>query len=220
MNEQESTRARILGVLIQDARVHAGRSAADCAQLLGMSPETFAKAERGEYIISLPELEVLAIYLDVPMAHFWGSQTLGTPKRPDYQTLLMLRHKIIGGLLRRARLETGKSEEQLAAEASITPDELREYELGHKMVPILELERLGRALGVSLAYFVDDDRGPLGRHENEQKMRRYFNELPPDVKAFVVEPVNIGYLETAIRLSQLDVYRLRQIAEGLLDITL
>lgn len=220
MNEQESTRARILGVLIQDARLHAGRSVADCAQLLGMSPETFAKAERGEYIISLPELEVLAIYLDVPMAHFWGSQTLGTPKRPDYQTLLMLRHKIIGGLLRRARLETGKSEEQLAAEASISPAQLREYELGHKMVPILELERLGRALGVSLSYFVDDDRGPLGRHENEQKMRRYFNELPPDVKAFVVEPVNIGYLETAIRLSQLDVYRLRQIAEGLLDITL
>ncbi len=51
-------------------------------------------------------------------------------------------------------------------------------------------------------------------------MQQHFDELPPEVQAFVVEPVNIGYLETAMRLSKLDVHRLRRIAEGLLDITL
>ena len=68
-------------------------------------------------------------------------------------------------------------------------------------------------------YFADDKFGPLARHEANLLMQKRFDELPPDVKAFVAEPINLSYLETAMRLSALDVDQLRNIAEGILDIT-
>ncbi len=220
MNEQDTTRAKILGVLIQDARLHAGRSVEDCARVLQMDPEQFRQAEQGEYIVALPELEVLSMYLDVPMAHFWGSKTLGPAEEPDYAAVLTLRNRIVGALLYNAREQAGLSIEELAQRSDIDSEQLQVYEFGERPIPLLELEKLAKALNVSLDYFMDQERGPLARHERGHKMQQHFDELPPEVQAFVVEPVNIGYLETAMRLSKLDVHRLRRIAEGLLDITL
>jgi transcriptional regulator with XRE-family HTH domain len=219
MNEQDLTRAKILGVLIQDARMHAGRSVADCAQVLNISPEAFAQAERGEHVVSLPELEVLAMYLDVPMAHFWGSHTLGDNNAPNYENLLSLRHRIIGGLLRQVRLEAGRSVAELAEQIGVDEERIDAYEMGNEEIPFLQLEKLGRYLGVSIDYFLDKERGPLGRHEAAQKLKKRFNELPPEIQEFVVKPINISYLETAIRLSEMDVEKLRNIAAGILDIT-
>lgn len=219
MNEREITRAKILGVLIQDARLHADRSIEDCAQVAGISADDFVRAERGEYVISLPELEVLAMYLGVPMAHFWGSETLDEVEKPDYETFLTLRRRIVGGLLRQARLDAGFSVAELAAEVDVEAERLQAYEMGKAMIPILELERIGKRLGVLLDHFLDEERGPLARHEAEQKMKRNLEELPPDVKEFVANPVNINYLKTSMRLSEMDVDKLRDIAAGLLDIT-
>lgn len=220
MNEQELTKAKILGVLIQDARLHAGRSVADCAAVLDIDPETFARAEKGEHVVSLPELEVLAIYLDVPMAHFWGSRTLDRSDTPDYEAILTLRQRILGVLLRRARTAAGMSVAELAEKTDIPAGQIQRFELGQDTIPILKLEKLALALNQTLDYFVDENRGPLARHEQAQKMQRHFAELPPDIQAFVAEPVNRTYLETAMRLSEMDVHRLRRIAEGILDITL
>jgi transcriptional regulator with XRE-family HTH domain len=85
--------------------------------------------------------------------------------------------------------------------------------------PLLQLENLAKVLGVSLDYFIDNERGPLGRHEAQQRLNKHLEELPNDLKDFVAAPINISYLETAKRLSEMDVKRLRRIAEGILDIT-
>lgn len=219
MDEQKKTRAKILGVLIQDARRHAGRSVEECARVLNMTPEAFARAEQGERIASLPELEALAIYLDVPMAHFWGTHTLGEAEEPNYGELLALRHKIVGGLLRQARLDADKSIEDVAQEIDEESATVEAYEKGEEEIPFLQLEEMARLLGVSIDYFLDGERGPLGRHEARKKMVRRFHELPPEVKEFVVEPVNINYLKTAMRLSEMDAEQLRNLAAGILEIT-
>ena len=39
------------------------------------------------------------------------------------------------------------------------------------------------------------------------------------MRAFIAEPINRNYIETAMRLSEMDVDRLRLIAESILDIT-
>lgn len=220
MDEQELTRARILGVLIQDARQHAGRTVEDCAAVLKIAPETFARAEKGEHVISLPELEVLALYLDVPMAHFWGSRTLGQPQTPNYELLLALRRKMVGAMLSHARMEAGMAVGDLADATGVAPEEIQRYEQGQEPVPILKLEKLARELSLTLDDFVDAQHGPLARQESARKRQRHFAELPPDIQEFVSAPVNRAYLETAMRLSEMDVDRLRRIAEGLLDITL
>ncbi|HSM55752.1 MAG TPA: helix-turn-helix transcriptional regulator [Candidatus Sulfomarinibacteraceae bacterium] len=219
MDEQKATRAKILGVLIRDARLHAGRSVEACARVLKMSPAAFERAEAGQEVISLPELEVLAIYLGVPMAHFWGSHTLGEGDEPDYQGILALRRKMIGGLLRQARLEAGLSVEELAQRSGVQPDTLEAYELGQRAIPFLELEELARTLDLSIDYFLEDRHGPLARHETQQKMQRHLDELPADVKEFVAKPANVRYLQTAMRLSKLDADELRGIAAGILEIT-
>ena len=219
MEDKNSTRAKILGVLIKDARSHAARSVEQCARAVNLTAEQFAAAEQGQLVLSLPQLEVLAIYLGVPMDHFWGSQTLSDGPEPDYRQLLTLRHKIVGGLLKQARLDAGRSREEVAQQIGVDGDTLSAYEMGQKEVPFLHLEELARIFDVSIDYFVDGERGPLGRHEAQQEMDRYFQELPADVRSFVARPVNIGYLQTAMRLSEMDAEKLRNIAAGILEIT-
>ncbi|MDX1689221.1 MAG: helix-turn-helix domain-containing protein [Candidatus Promineifilaceae bacterium] len=220
MNERDATRAKILGVLMRDARQHAGRTPEECAGVLRVTPEQYRQAEEGQYVVSLPQLEVLAMYLDVPMAHFWGTHTLEENEEPDYGELLKLRHKIVGGLVRHARLKEEQTPEALAGELGVDVERIRAYEAGEEAIPYLHLEKLANFLGVSIDYFMDDERGPLGRHEAQKRMERHLDELPPDVREFVAQPVNVNYIQTAMRLSEMDADRLRTIAESLLDITL
>jgi hypothetical protein len=47
-----------------------------------------------------------------------------------------------------------------------------------------------------------------------------FAELSPELQDFLSKPINRPYLELAQRLSEMDVEKLRAVAEGLLEITL
>lgn len=219
MRELDVTRAKILGVLIKDARLYAGRSAAECARALGITVAELDEAERGERMLTLPHLEVLAIYLEVPMAHFWGTKTLEQVRRSDFSQFLSLRDRMIGALLRQARVEAERSTADLAREIEVDEARIEAYESGRESIPFFQLERLGKYLGVAMDYFTDVEHGPLAKHETEQRVQQRFDELPPDLQEFVTNPVNVAYLQTARRLSQLDVDRLRNIAEGILDIT-
>ncbi len=219
MNEHDRTRAKILGLLIRDARLHAGRSPQDCARLLNIEVDDYLQAEQGDIALSLPHLEVLAMFLEVPLSHFWGTETLTQPRRTDYADLLTLRRKVVGGLLKQARVEARRSHEELAAELKTDVAVIQAYEQGTAPIPLFALERLGKYLGVSLDFFVDRGRGPLAEHEARMRIRRHFAELPPEIQAFVTEPINRSYLETAMRLADMDVEQLRRIAEGILDIT-
>lgn len=219
MEQQDVSRANILGTLIEDARSHAGRTIEECAAVLNISPDEFREAETGEYVVSLPQLEALAIYLDVPMAYFWGTETLQEPQQPDYAHLLALRQKIIGGLLRQARLEAGQSVEEVSEASGHPAERILAYEASTVSIPYLHLEKLANCLGISMDYFVDDEHGPLARHEAQKRMERGLAEMPEEVREFVAQPVNLHYLETAMRLSEMDVERLRGIAASILDIT-
>jgi transcriptional regulator with XRE-family HTH domain len=220
INELERTKAKILGVLIKDARLHAGRSAAACAQVLDIDERPYLDCERGDKILSLPELEVLALYLQVPLAHFWENKAIDQALQTEYDELLALRRQVIGGQLRRARIEADRSLEAVAGEANVDLLDLEGYEAGERPVPLLVLERVGKYLGVPLDHFMDLKRGPLAAHEQAQKETRRIQEMPDELRAFVSEPVNRSYLETALHLSHLDANRLRQVAESILEITL
>jgi hypothetical protein len=55
---------------------------------------------------------------------------------------------------------------------------------------------------------------------SQQESIQRFLELPPDMQNFIAQPINRPYLELAQRLSEMEVNKLRGIAEGLLEITL
>lgn len=218
-----SLRAKKLGALIADARLVKGKDIESCAKAMGVSPESYAAYEAGELAPSLPELELLAYYLDVPLDHFWGNTPIspqaGAEGERDIKLLLELRNRLIGATLRKHRMEAGLSLDETAERAGIQPEVLESYELGQIPVPVTILEVLAEILGVGLKEYYDK-KGPVGKWVSQQQMIRDFLQLPPEMQAFVSKPVNRPYLELAQRLGDLSVDKLRSVAEVLLEITL
>ncbi len=219
MSETVNERAQRLGTLIRAARLHAERTTADCARQLALSPESYTAVEDGTHPVSLPELELLALYLGVPMAYFWGTATLEPPRGRDVARYVALRQRMIGVMLRQQRLEQDVTLEALAEAADMDMGIIEGIEAGATAVDYVELERLSQALGLPVSEFVDDRVGPLGKHEAERRLVANFQQMPPETQAFLLNARNVSFLDVARRLSEMDVDRLRQIAEGILDIT-
>lgn len=219
MDVSNSDRAKVLGELILKARRSSGNSVEECAHVLGITPESYQAIEETGAGISLPELEVLALFFEVPMAYFWGSESLIDKKSTDFEFYISLRQRILGSLLQLARINAELSVEQLAEWVDKDPQLISAYEAGEKSIPFFELENLADRLDLDIQQFAAEEHGPLARLESNRQLLNRFSELPPEIQAFVVEPININYLETAMRLSKMDAQQLRSIAEGLLDIT-
>ena len=214
-------RNRIIGLLLRDARERAEKTKRECAAALAVSTSTITAYEDGRKPISLPELEVLAYVLDAPATHFWERDPeLVTDERTvPLQEVLALRHRIVGALLRQARMETDVSQKELAQVLSCSTKRLSGYEYGERPIPLAELELLAQYLHLPLEYFLDNQEGPVGEWQRQQEAWGRFQELPEEIREFVVQPINVRYLEVAMKLSQMPAGGLRAIAEGLLDIT-
>ncbi len=215
-------RNRILGVLIRGVRERTRLSREECASVLGISEDQFAKYEDGASPISLPELELLARYFEVPLQVFRDADTLEQDnddnQLPDAELFLPLRHRIIGARLRQIRLESGRTEQGLADVLERPESVITDYEYGLEPIPLAELELLARALAVPLDAFMDRE-SEVGIWHQLREQFEQFAELPPEIREFVLRPINRSYLELAMKLADMPAGALRQIAEGLLEIT-
>lgn len=220
---QITLRTRKLGVLIRDARMSARKTPTETANAIGITSAALRAYEDGSKAPSLPELEVLAYYLNLPIQHFWSTDALSddTPRTEplNLKALGALRHRIIGAQLRRKREEAGVALSAMSEETGISVARLKSYELGEKPMPLPELEVCLNHLGVRVETFFDQN-GPIGQWINEQRAIAEFLKLPPELQNFVCMPVNRPYLDLARNLSQMPTDKMRAVAEGLLDITL
>jgi transcriptional regulator with XRE-family HTH domain len=215
-------RAKKLGVLIRDAREKSGKSLEECAKAMGLSSDELSTVEFGERPPTLPELEILAYYLDVPLEHFWDNEVLkptGSDRVVAPEEIIQSRQKAISDLIHEGRMKAGHSIEELAQQAGIPPESLQSYEKGEVPIPLPELEILAQVLNNSIREF-EDHQGAVGNWFAEKRNINEFLGLPQELKEFVSKPINRPYLEMAVRLSELKVERLRALAEGLLEITL
>jgi transcriptional regulator with XRE-family HTH domain len=211
-------RDKILGVLIRDARLAAGRSQGDCSAFLGMPIGRFSDIERGARPISLPELEAFAYLVGVPVEHFLGDQMLEDTgeKQLPMDELLILRNRIVGALLRTARLASERTQHECSRRLGVPVSRISAYEYGQTAVPLTELEVLAEFLQTPLETFLDYEYNAI---QKRMRQTRALDHLPVDVQAFVVDPLNTDYLQTSIRLSKMPAGELRGIAEALLEIT-
>jgi transcriptional regulator with XRE-family HTH domain len=218
----KTIRTKKLGVLIRDARLVTGKTLEECAQAIGVTPERFEKFEFGSEAPSLPELELLAYTLQVPLEHFWGNDRLqknGNKATLDTAQVKLLRQKMIGALLRKARVASGFTLEAIAAETSLNVEKLKAYELGEIAIPLPDLETISQVYNASVFDF-QDQHSPVGNWFATQKAVKAFQDLPQELQGFICKPINRPYLELAVRLSEMSVEKLRGVAEGLLEITL
>lgn len=215
-------RAKMIGVLLRDARISAARTIDDCARLLHVTPQQIESWEFGDESPSLPQLELLAYYLDVPISHFWGMQTSSINRaesehiQPEYITL---RNHMVGALLRQAREEAQLTLEHVSQQVHVDVSTLNAYELGEYPVPMPILLTLSDMYRKPVTYFLETS-GQIGELLALREAWKHFMQLPEDVRAFAANPLNIGFIHIAVLLSQMPADRLRQVGASILDITM
>jgi transcriptional regulator with XRE-family HTH domain len=221
--ESYRIRAKMVGVLLRDARINAGRSIEGCAQMLKIAPQEFEAWEYGDSAPSLPQLELIAYYLGVPVSHFWGTETLeaSQDKSIDAQTeYLALRNRMVGALLRQARQEINLSVEDLSQASGLPIEQINSYELGEISLPMHELTVLASGVKKNIRYFLESS-SHVGEWLEIREEWKHFADLPDDVRRFAANPRNLGFINIAFMLSQMPTDKLREIGESMLnDITM
>jgi len=223
MQAQITIRSKKLGILIRDARLASRRSTRECATAINVTNSVFNAYEEGRKAPSLPELETLVYYLELPINHFWSNETISdAPARIndlDLPRLTGLRHRMIGAFLRQERMNASLSLKSVAEQTGISTSRLKHYELGELPIPLPELEVILKVLGGRIETFFDQG-GPVGQWMKQQKAIQQFLDMPVELQNFVCQPVNRPYLDLARKLSEMSTDKLRSVAEDILDITL
>ena len=214
-------RAKMLGAMLREARLSADKSIIKMASLIGTTRSTLSSYERGRKAISLPELELFAYHLELPLSYFLSTSIGRSERQTDFDptTMITLRQRMIGALLRKHRQETGMSIRTLAETTNLPAWRISAFERGIRPIPLPQLEVLITAVGYSIDVYIDYE-GPVGEWiTNEQAFARLL-ELPINLREFLIKPGNQAYLRMAKQLSELSIEKLRSLAEGLLDLTL
>jgi transcriptional regulator with XRE-family HTH domain len=215
-------RGKMLGVLLRDARMSAARTVEDCARMLKVTVQEFESWEYGDVVPSLPQLEMLAYYLDVPISHFWGMETMQNERNRDVdvqQEYINLRSRMIGALLQQARDEAKLSLEELSEATALPVEKIETYELGESHLPAHELISLASALKKNMDFFLEAD-SHVGELLATREEWKHFADLPEDLRQFAANPLNLGFIEIALMLSQMPTEKLRRVGESVLNITM
>jgi transcriptional regulator with XRE-family HTH domain len=217
-------RNRIVGALVKRARLKAGKSRRECAELLGCSPFAFSQYEQGRWGLSLSQLEVLAHPLNVPLANLWDDSSVpadGPENDPaTLRQAMLIRRKILAVQFRKCRRAGGLTQKEMGDLLGRSTGIIGRYERGECDIPLAELEVVAGRCGKALADFFEDQPTSPSQAEVRLHSTGDLSELPPDVRDFILKPTNALYLRIAMLLSSMKADSLRQIAETLLDITL
>jgi transcriptional regulator with XRE-family HTH domain len=219
--QAESLRAKILGAMLREARMTAGRTLRETADSIGVTTGTLTAYEDGRKAISLPELELLAYFLDTPLRQFWSDSPGRRKVRLDADpaSLVALRQRLVAAQLRIHREAAGLTVRQVAEQAGLTAARLRSYEEGDRPIPLPELEAVLGIIGRSVEDCLDHE-GPVAEWDTIQQALDTLLSLPPELREFLASPASAPYLRMGQRLSTMPVDQLRSVAELLLDITL
>lgn len=216
-------RAKKLGILLKDARLLAGKTLKECGEAIGVSGSTISSYERGSSSPSLPELEMLAYFLNVPIQRFWKEIILSKEDtlldRLEIEHAQVIRNRQIGKILEEARNNLGLTFEEITEQTGITYGRMKRFESGDSAVPLPELELLSNILTIPVAEFFEVET-EIGKWITSQDAVTKFLDLPVDLQVFVTKPVNQPYLEIAKKLSAFSADQLREIAENILEITI
>ena len=180
-----------------------------------MTPARVRQYESGAREISLPELELLALYLEIPLSFFLNEESRIEEEAtfPPTQEEIRARKGALGIRIKQARLAAGKSKEECAEVIECKPGTIGRYERGLGDIPITSLERLAQFLNVNLFYFIEEarSRDSSGVLDLEKLAR-----LPKEVRGFVLDSANLPYLRMAVKFSDLPTDKLKELGEILL----
>jgi len=131
------------------------RSIHDCATILGISKETYHDIEKCTIQLTLPELELLAIYLGENPADLMNSKHsslansafLSEDLRPQFMNI---REKMVRALIAMQRKQRSVTLEDMHLATHITLEKLEAYDDGTLPIPIDDLIKMCSFLEISL----------------------------------------------------------------------
>jgi len=147
---------------IKSARIDANRSIKVCADFLRISLDRYVAYETGTLIPSLPEIELLAFFLNIPISAILENNNKKSPAydsqiQKHFDVLINLRNKIIGAKIRVLRNEKNLSAAELASKADFCEGDLDAYELGITPIRLSILKRILDVLDSSYLELIDED---------------------------------------------------------------
>ncbi len=152
---KQAIRRKVMGTLLRNARLAAGRSQSELAAALHVSKYCYSQYERGIREISLAELERVAELCGLSLGYFFDDEAnVADESQESVHTVgPRIRRKALGLLLRQARGRAGLSQKELAARVGISQQCLSKYETGAQEVPPAKLEALASSLDLEIGYF-------------------------------------------------------------------
>ncbi len=208
----------LVSELISKARQAAGKTTRECADALGIPIKRYTRLESSREIPSLPEVEMLAYFFELPPRVFLSAEEpeFGVPKASpeQIQQLILLRHRIISATLQLARANKKLSLKQLSDQTGIPAARIKRYELTALPIPLNELQALCASLEIQLDELMDQSSFAAEMQKLLQDKELY-QALPREIKDFISDPANLPFLTLAMRLQQTGVENIEGLAQGL-----
>lgn len=201
---------------LTQARFQSGKSMKDCAHAIGSTSAHYKKIECGEIYPTLPEMETLSYFLNVPLFELLSDHksTDLLVKTGNTAHLIEIRNNVIGTLLQIERERKNIALVDLAKRCGIQRSRLKRYESGTTRIPVDDLLSLADALSIDLETFLDQN-SAMGIWQKSQQNLRAFSSLPAHIQEFVTDPANPPYLELAQKLKGMQPKDLAAIAEAI-----
>ncbi len=188
------------------ARESRGKSRKECSQILDIPSNKLKNYEEGKYIPSLPEIESLSYFYNVPLPALFNPDLLPAyshdPDANQFKQLLDIRLHVIAARLQLAREKSGKSYRELSKETAISSSRLKKYENGDTGVPLDDLEKIAAALEVEFSEFTDKE-SPIGLWQESLSKMHAFNQLPQEIQSFILDNQNQSFIDLTRNLQRI-----------------
>ena len=206
---------RILGALIRKSRLEAERTQEECASFLRVEPQSIESWEFGDLAPSMPQLELLARFFKGRTSdNGFGPVSEKFTAQEEY---IVLRQRLIGGMLREARNAMKQSIDELSAKTGLDGDLLERYEFGETTIPVSHLTVLALAVKRDLSYFTEQ---PSSATDSDQMDNAGPASTVDDheLRQFVADSENRDFIRLAMAFRHVERANLHQIADALFAI--
>jgi len=168
---------------IKQVRTRKQQSIHNCAMILDISKVNYLKFENGEKPLSLPEIELLATYLGIPLQNLFDEGPvkddsliiLQDEVQPQYRNL---RQKMIRAKMNAEKANKGLSLEDLHQETGIPLESLKFYENGDLPIPIHHLIKISKVLSLPMDAFFNQEIMAESRASQQKSQPNWQQEYP------------------------------------------
>jgi len=205
---ETATLRKIIGILIRAARGQNGVSLKACATVIGQTPNALRRIEAGEDDISIPNLQILAQFLKIPIEHFFNNQVTLTEggDSPPHLSQHADQQARVGTRLRKARRSAGLNQTDLAALLGCSTRIISQYEQGKRPLAASHVARLIEVLDLRLHQLLPD---------RMYEFQQVLEEMPEEVRQFFLNLDNLPYLQVAMQLRQIATADMRKLITAL-----